>query len=488
MVYDDFVKLAQMICGTEIAVMNLIDADRQWFKAEIGLGVRETPLDISICAHAILQHDLFIVPDTALDPRFARNPLVQPPTSLRFYAGALLQTASGLPLGTLCVLDTAPRPEGLSAEQRRALSALGRQVMVQMELRRALAARIEADEARSSQARTTSDILSSIDDPFFVVNEDFEIRFANDSFRSLIGRRDTALIGRRFLDVLGHVPNYQGSTGMALMREAMRSRVSARREIFSEAMGRIWIDVAVYPISDGGLAVYVKNIDARKRMEAELEAALATVREQLAEKELLMLETHHRVKNSLQMVQSLLTLQARHISDPDIAQKVSESAARVNIFGSLHETLYRIADGTHVDLGAYLDMLVTDLNGGMGATFDARPIRLSAQALRWPAADVSTIGLVLTELVTNALKYGAGQIDVDLRSNPSDPMEVWLSVSDEGTGLAPDFEPSRTGGMGMRLITRLLRDRGARIARDRASAHTRFLVTLDARRATGPAG
>ena len=107
--FDEVVQVASAVCGTPISVINLIDQNRQWFKAEVGLGVRETPLDSSICAHAILQPGLFIVPDTTLDRRFADNPLVTGDPHLRFYAGALLQTPEGFPLGTVCVLDYKPR-------------------------------------------------------------------------------------------------------------------------------------------------------------------------------------------------------------------------------------------------------------------------------------------------------------------------------------------------------------------------------------------
>jgi signal transduction histidine kinase len=134
--FDDITRIASYVCQTPISVVNLIDEGRQWFKSEIGLGVRETPLESSICAHAILEHSFLEVPDTTLDKRFERNPLVMGAPHLRFYAGALLRTPDGLPLGTVCVLDHAPRK--LTQDQRDVLAALARQVMSQMELRRAL--------------------------------------------------------------------------------------------------------------------------------------------------------------------------------------------------------------------------------------------------------------------------------------------------------------------------------------------------------------
>ncbi len=134
--FDDITRIASYICQTPISVINLIDHGRQWFKSEIGLGVRETPIDGSLCAHAILEQSFMEIPDTTLDRRFVSNPLVLGPPHLRFYAGAVLRTPDGLPLGTVCVLDYQPRK--LSAEQRDILAALARQVMSQMELRRAL--------------------------------------------------------------------------------------------------------------------------------------------------------------------------------------------------------------------------------------------------------------------------------------------------------------------------------------------------------------
>ncbi|UXX84994.1 sensor histidine kinase [Roseovarius pelagicus] len=136
--FDDIAKLASQICGTAISVVNLIDAERQWFKAETGLGVRETPLSTSICSHVILGDDFVEIPDTLLDPRMADNPLCLGNPGLRFYAGALLKSQDGLPLGTLCVLDYEPRE--LTPLQRETLRVLSRQVMVQLEMRKALKA------------------------------------------------------------------------------------------------------------------------------------------------------------------------------------------------------------------------------------------------------------------------------------------------------------------------------------------------------------
>lgn len=131
--FEDVTRLVARLCDAPIAVITLVDRERQWFVAEVGLGVRETPRDVSICSHAILQPGLFIVPDTLLDERFVNNPLVTGEPHLRFYAGALLKTREGQALGTLCVLDY--RPRELTETQKEALQVLAEQVMKQIELR-----------------------------------------------------------------------------------------------------------------------------------------------------------------------------------------------------------------------------------------------------------------------------------------------------------------------------------------------------------------
>jgi anti-sigma regulatory factor (Ser/Thr protein kinase) len=163
--FDDLTLLASQICGTPMALITLVDAERQWFKARIGMTARQTSRAVSFCAHAIQQRELFVIPDASVDARFRDNPQVTEDPKIRFYAGAPLITPDGHALGTLCVADSIPRQ--LTEDQKQALAALRRQVEAQLELRRNLMTLermlAERDLAEAEQKRLYDELTAAHD-------------------------------------------------------------------------------------------------------------------------------------------------------------------------------------------------------------------------------------------------------------------------------------------------------------------------------------
>lgn len=156
--FDDIVELACALCSAPISLITLLDSDRSWFKAQVGIGGHEAPKELSLCQYTIQQPDAVTVINNALtDPRLTDNPFITGDTHIRFYAGAPLVTPTGEAIGTLCIVDTEPRE--FSEEHMRILRILADRVMKQLEMRKE---NLEGKEAADTANRKLEDVLSQL--------------------------------------------------------------------------------------------------------------------------------------------------------------------------------------------------------------------------------------------------------------------------------------------------------------------------------------
>ena len=408
--FDNIVKIASEICETPIAIVNFIADGRQWFKAETGIGRRELPLEVSICRYAILQPGLFVVPDLTKDARFAANPLVTAAEGLRFYAGALLETEDGLPLGTVCVLDTRARPEGLTDRQARLLQSLASQVMSELKLRVALTerdAKITKCEKAEAQLRLGSLVaglgLGMIDyrDDTCALDSAAAALFdlpANTALaRAEVHARfhpeDAAAMMPRIARMLG--PDGEGFLTLehrVVRPDGSEIWVSARKQITYEGEGQSRRAVS------GLLAL--RDISGEKLAEEG--------------RELLLHELNHRIKNIFALTSSLINLTARSAKSP---QQMKEALSGRLAALAIGHDLIRAGKsrsaageetGLHELLKAISNPYLSDVSGQLKIA--GPPVRLGINA-------ATSLALVLHELATNAAKYGAfshaaGQLEV----------------------------------------------------------------------------
>ncbi|MBD2248259.1 GAF domain-containing protein [Nostoc sp. FACHB-888] len=267
--YDNLAQLAAFICGTSISLVNFIDENRQWFKAKVGLNLSEMPRCIGLSYLCQERRNVVVVPDTLADETLANNAVVTGYPYIRFYAGVPLITPKGDMLGTLCVIDQAPKE--LSQKQVEALVALSRLVIDQLELRRhitevsqvteKLVTYQQAAHAESESARIRiANLLESITDAFFALDKKWRFTYINGQAELLLQKTQNELLGQSIWEVF---PELIDTTFHREYHRAMLEQVSVEFEEFYQPLN-CWLQVHAYPAKDG-LSVYFQDITERLR-------------------------------------------------------------------------------------------------------------------------------------------------------------------------------------------------------------------------------
>jgi diguanylate cyclase (GGDEF)-like protein/PAS domain S-box-containing protein len=285
--YDEIVRLAAFICGTPIAAITVVDADRQWFKSSLGLDFQETPRDMAFCAHTILHSGVMIVPDATQDPRFADNPLVIGDPNIRFYAGVPLVTGSGHALGSLCVIDRVPRH--LTPEQQASLQTLSHQVVNNLQMVWEAKRRIKDEDVLRQLGGAVASVVEGI-----VVTDagrfDRPLIYVNPAFLSLTGYTESEVLGRncRFLQGEDTDPDAKRQIRAALAAGSV-CRVILRN--YKKDGTAFWNDLSISPVLDtSGLLTHFVGVQHDITALKEAENAARQKEARLAEKEARLVE------------------------------------------------------------------------------------------------------------------------------------------------------------------------------------------------------
>jgi len=469
--FDEITQVAALVCKAPIALVSFVEDTRQFFKSEVGMGMRETPMDVSICAHAILQPDLFVVPDTTQDERFASNLLVTGERHIRFYAGVLLTTLEDLPLGTLCVLDTKPRPEGLSEEQAGTLRALARAVMAQLELRRSNKALVESERRlRASEERLQLalnaghigtwawDIArnrviadANLAQMFSVSPDEAATGAPVERFVNAVHPEDRPRVEVILARVVEQGGEYQAEHRL-LPKDGSVRWVIGRGRCDHDEHGR--------PICFTGVTVDITEL--KRAQEGQ---------------ELLARELSHRIKNIFAVVGGLVSLSARaHLEAKGFADDFRQ---RVNALALAHEYV-RPRNAGEVPSGAgetvlgLMRVLLAPYRLGERERFI-----IEGEDVPIGAKSATALALIVHEQATNAVKYGALSTEAGMVRLAGERDRELYRLTWEETGGPPVAGAPERQGFGMQMAARsAVGQLGSTIAYDWAARGLKVTLSM----------
>ncbi len=470
--FDDLVHLTSRLAGTPVALVSLIDVDRQWFKARVGFPHDETGLDRSVCKFVLDEPDLLIIPDLAQDARTRENPLVTGEAAIRFYAGAPLRTSDGVTLGSLCAIDTAPRPDGLSEQQKQDLRVLARETMRQLEARRS-ALRLQAINRRDRALVRLGDRLRDLSDPAAMAYAAAEImgqtlEASGAGYAVLSGRArdivtveaewgasdgvavtgsyDLASLGTYFEDLkrgeIVIIPDVRtdprtATTALALEARSIRTLINIPIVERGELVALQFVHYDRPQAWSAENEAFVRNVADRTR--AGIERVRAEEQQAVVNQEI-----GHRLKNTMAMVQAIASQTLKGVADRGAVQAFDQ---RLRALSTAHDVLIAGA-WTSADLAGVVCSAMDNLGEGGRCDIEGPPVALDTRAT------LST-SLLVHELTTNALKYGAlsrpeGRVAIRWRLEGGDDAQLVLEWRERG---GPEVSPPSRKGFGSRLLS-----------------------------------
>lgn len=433
--FDRITQAAQRLFNVPIALVSLVDRDRQWFKSRSGLDVTETPRNISFCGHAIHGDQALVIPDASADERFADNPLVSGTLHLRFYAGMPLKSRNGRALGTLCLIDRQPR--GFSGDDLKLLADLAAWAERELNLRELEEATIVAESA----GRRLQVVLDGTADAIIAVDDQLTIHTFNRAAEQMFGHKAERMIGqplRRLLPAVA-VERLDEAIETLLVHHQLHLPLPPELRLRSADGTAFHADIRLGRTEIGGRACFtliVRDVTEQRELDAMKSEFVATVSHELRTP---VTSIKGAVKLLLSMKDNLPAPQVRLL---DIADKNCERLAQmVNDILDLEKL-----DGGKLPMDRKLQPLgpwVRNTIATMQPYADTFGVSIACRAGADDAdtvcaIDEGRITQVVVNLLSNAIKFSVagGRVEVRIERIGS---QVRVSVADRGRGIADEF-------------------------------------------------
>jgi len=442
--FDSLVGLTAQIFDAPIAAISLLDADRQWFKARVGLDLPQTDICLSFCVHAVAAGDpLMETPDTRLDSRMADNPLVTGEMGLRYYAGAVIHAPTGEAIGALCVLDTRPRPP-MGEAGRRQLRTLADAVEDALRLRLELTLHRET-EARLIRSEASYRMLSDhCHDILVRADRNGEISYASRSTRAL-GYAPDEVVGRNFTDFVPPKDRPAVRAGLARLFDSSPTDevMQAPYPVLTKGGDTVWLEGASSLVRDGDgratevVSVY-RDVTAQRALQKRLEAAVEAKAAFLA-------NMSHELRTPLT---SILGFSALLAKTPDMPRTASAHVARIATAGqALLALINDVLDVSKLEAGhielelepTHIPALVEEVRDILSVQASVKGVALQINdELRCADRQVDSLRLrqVLLNLAGNAVKFTEqGAVRIRLAEAGAAGDRLRIEVIDSGPGI-----------------------------------------------------
>lgn len=451
---------ASKLCTAPIALVSIVEGERQWFPARTGLEVAETPRETSFCAHAMRGDDIMIVPDAMQDPRFRENPLVIGEPRIRFYAGAPLVSEEGAQLGALCVIDREPRT-GLTDVQHEGLRVLAANVMALLGARRASRRTDRELEEREAKFRILADAMPQM---VWSTRPDGFHDYYNAQWYAFTGVPSGSTDGEGWNGMFHPDDQPRAWSAWRHSLETGKPYEIEYRLKHADGVYR-WVLGRALPIRDRDGAITrwfgtCTDIHDQKMIQVQ--------------REIVAHELSHRIKNIFAVISGLISFSTRHY--PGMTEVANDLRERILALGRAHDFVRPHSEASKPS--AVQDSL-TGMLGDLLEAYAGRITILGDDAMI-DDRSATPLALLFHELATNAAKYGslsssAGEVKIKIVSD-----DVWVEIEWDERGGPPIVVPSQPG-FGTKLIElSAVRQLGGHIKREWSAGGLRLHLTLPA--------